>query len=307
MKLVSIISVNYNQPQITEDFLHSVISLNEYPHIEIIVVDNGSSENRTPEWRERYPDMTFIRSEENLGFAGGNNLGIAQARGDYFFLVNNDTEFTADLLSQLVQTLESDPRIGMVSPLIHYFDDKTMIQYAGYTPINYMTGRNQCIGQYEINRSQYNHRSGETGYIHGAAMLVMKEAIDRAGRMDPNYFLYYEELDWCERIKKAGYSMHVNTNALIYHKESVSVGKRSLLKEFFMTRNRILFLRKNAPPLSYLIFCLYFACTVLPRNLLVYLKNGEYTYIKVFLSAIAWHFTHRADSPDLGYPLKKYA
>ena len=122
--------------------------------------------------------------------------------------------------------------------------------------------------------------------------------------MDPNYFLYYEELDWCERIKKAGYTMYVNTDALIYHKESVSVGKRSALKEFFMTRNRILFLRKNAPSLTFLVFCLYFASTVLPRNLLVYLRNGEYSYIKVFFSAIFWHFTHRADSSDLGYPIK---
>src|SRR5690606_30664792 len=98
MPLVSIIAVHFNQPRVTEEFLHSLRTVNEYRDIEVIVVDNGSTEDWTGEWRVRFPGVTFIRSERNLGFAGGNNLGLEVARGDYYFLINNDTEFTAGAL-----------------------------------------------------------------------------------------------------------------------------------------------------------------------------------------------------------------
>ena len=101
MKLVSIITVNFNQPAVTEALLKSIFLTNGYSSIEIIVVDNGSSTNPVPEWRVKYPDVVFIRSNNNLGFAGGNNLGIKQATGDYFFLVNNDTEYTEQLIDKL--------------------------------------------------------------------------------------------------------------------------------------------------------------------------------------------------------------
>ena len=303
MQLVSIITVNFNQPAVTEEFLHSLRTVNTYPAIEVIVVDNGSTVDWTSDWRLRFPDLIFIRSEKNLGFAGGNNLGLQVAQGTYCFLINNDTEFTAGALGRLVAVLDQRPEVGMVSPRLHYFEDRTLIQYAGYTAMNFVTGRNRCVGQFEKDRGQYAGKSGPTAYVHGAAMLVRKEAIEKAGPMDPTYFLYYEELDWCERIKKAGYAAYVDLDALIYHKESVSVGKRSALKEYFMTRNRILFLRRNAPPLTFGLFCMYFALTVVPRNLLRYRVNGESSFIPVFFQAIRWHFTHKANSPELGYPL----
>jgi len=134
--------------------------------------------------------------------------------------------------------------------------------------------------------------------------MLSKEAIQKAGLMAENYFLYYEELDWCERIKKAGYEVHVNLQALIYHKESVSVGKRSTLKEYFMNRNRILFIRKNTSGFTFTVFCLYFLLTVFPRNLLHYVIHKEFNFIPYFLRSIAWHFTNSVDSIKLGYPLK---
>lgn len=301
MKLVSVITVNFNHSHVTEDLLSSIFSKNKYLNLEIIVVDNGSTINPVPGWQEKYPNVQFIRSEVNLGFAGGNNLGIRAAKGDYLFLVNNDTEFTDGLVETLVAMLDADETTGVVSPKIHYFDQPGMLQYAGYTPMNYYTGRNACIGQFEQDNGQYDNRTGETGYAHGAAMMVRKRATDKAGLMAENYFLYYEELDWCERIKRAGYKVCVNMQALIYHKESVSVGKKSALKEYFMNRNRILFIRKFAPGFAGLIFTLYFAAVVSPRNILQYLKEHQYNFIPVFLKAVWWNISHRKDSNDLGY------
>ena len=306
MKLVSIVTVNFNQPEVTEALLFSLKNSNLYTNLEIIVVDNGSNKNHVPQWVLKYPEVIFIRSEKNLGFAGGNNLGIEKAKGDYLFLINNDTEVTATLVGGMVAHMEQNKSIGLLSPKIHYFDQPGMIQYAGYTQMNYYTARNSCIGQFEPDNGQYDKLSGKTGYAHGAAMMISREALTKAGNMAENYFLYYEELDWCERIRKAGFEVHTLLTELIYHKESVSVGKRSALKEFFMNRNRILFIRKNCDGATFTLFCFYFLLAVIPRNLLEYVRNKEFSFIPVFFKAISWHFSNSVDSKNLGYPIPGY-
>jgi len=302
MKKVSIITVNFNQPKVTEELLQSIPAT--YGNLEIIVVDNGSKVISINSWQANYPQVKFIRSEENLGFAGGNNLGIKEATGDYLFLVNNDTEFTAGLIEKLVAVMDSKPEVGMISPMIKYYSDKNLIQYAGYTQMNYYTCRNSCIGLREKDTGQYNNITAPTAYCHGAAMMIRREAIEKAGLMSENFFLYYEEVDWCEHIKRAGYEAWVCTEALIYHKESVSVGKKSKLKEYFMNRNRILFVRRNAPFVNKLVFYPYFVLLVVPRNILSYIKDKNFNFISMLLKATWWNFTHGKNSKNLGYPIK---
>ncbi len=303
MKLVSVITVNYNHSSITDELLASVFSNNTYEPLEIIVVDNGSKENPVPAWRSKYPSVKFIRSDKNLGFAGGNNLGIQEAKGDYLFFVNNDTEFTEGLVETLVKTLEEHPEIGIISPKIRYYSQPETLQYAGFTQMNYYTARNKCIGQFEKDNGQYDHTTGETGYIHGAAMMLTRQAITRAGLMSENYFLYYEEMDWCEQLRRAGFKIWVNMQALIYHKESVSVGAKSALKEYFMNRNRILFIRRNCSPGTTFIFWCYFILVVAPRNILSYIKDGQTGFIPVFLKAVMWNITNNKNSRKLCYPV----
>ena len=303
MKSVSVITVNFNQGLVTEALLASILATNTYSPLEIIVVDNGSANNPVPAWQVKYPGIKFIRSEVNLGFAGGNNLGIKQAGGDYLFFVNNDTEFTEGLVATLAATLGQHQEVGMVSPKIKYFSEPYMLQYAGFTPMNYYTARNKCIGQFETDKGQYDNLTGETGYIHGAAMMLRREAVIKAGYMPENYFLYYEEMDWCEQVKRAKYTIWVNMQALIYHKESVSVGTKSALKEYFMNRNRLLFIRRNCSFATICFFWIYFLAVVMPRNILTYLKNKEYKFIPVLLRAIWWNVTHNKKSTSLGYPI----
>ncbi len=301
MKFVSIITVNFNQPAVTEQLFASLPPAENY---EMIVVDNGSTENCIPRWEKEFPHFIFIRSEENLGFAGGNNLGLRRARGDYFFLVNNDTEFTPGLLQQLISTLEANESVGMVSPKIRYFDQPGLLQYVGYTAMNYFTGRNKCVGQFEVDKGQYDDRTGKTAYAHGAAMMVKKVATDKAGMMAENFFLYYEELDWCERIRKAGFEIWVDTKAVIYHKESVSVGKQSALKEYYMNRNRILFERKHAGTFVYPAFMLFFLLVVVPRNILNYILHKQFSFIPLLMKAIGWNFSHSVSSDERYFPGK---
>jgi GT2 family glycosyltransferase len=302
VKLISIITVNFNQAAVTEDLLSTILGRNSYPHIEVIVVDNGSKTDPVPAWKEKYPGFTFIRSEKNLGFAGGNNLGVVAAKGDYLFFVNNDTIFTENLVSVLAATLDRHPGTGMVSPKIVYYDQQDVLQYAGFTPMNYKTAQNRCVGYQEKDNGQYDHLSGVTAYAHGAAMMVKREAIEKAGLMAENYFLYYEELDWCERIRKAGYDIRVNMQALIYHRESLSVGRQSSLKEYYMNRNRILFIRRNTSPFNYFIFIFYFLGIVAPRNVSRYLVRKQYKFIPVLMKAIWWNFTNNVKSNRLYFP-----
>jgi GT2 family glycosyltransferase len=320
VKKVSIVTVNFNQSLVTEQLLASIAETNNYPNIEIIVVDNASKDNPIPGWIEKYKDIKFLRSDLNLGFAGGNNLGMKIATGDYYFLVNNDTEFTEGLVEKMVALMDEHPKIGMSSPKICYFQEPEMLQYVGFTPMNFNTARNKCIGQFEKDQGQYDDTTGPTGYIHGAAMMVRREAIelagmmvenflsgeDNAGLMNENFFLYYEEIDWCEQIKRCGYEAWVEPKALIYHKESLSVGKKSPLKEFFMNRNRILFIRRNSPSRkSRVTFYLFFLLVVTPRNILGYLKDRRMDLAVQLFRAIGWNLTHRKFSADLGYPISR--
>lgn len=304
MDLISIITVNYNQQQATMDLFQSIYHHYPNANIEIILVDNGSKLSEASFYQTKFPEIRFIKSEENLGFAGGNNLGLVEAKGKYLFFVNNDTEFTAGLLENLVKTIEENPVVGMVSPQINYFDEPNIVQYAGFTPMNYYTCRNHCIGQFEVDKGQYRNQNKITGYGHGAAMMVSRAALEKAGMMAENFFLYYEEMDWCDRIKRAGFEIWINTHALIYHKESLAVGKASALKEYFMNRNRILFIRRNAALHQRLFFYIYFVLFVVSRNLIKYMATGNYHFIGVLFRAIIWNVSHRTDSRDLGYQLK---
>jgi len=304
MALISIITVNFNQPQATLELLQSIYICYPKANLEVIVVDNGSDEDRGMDFKNTELHVLYIRSEINLGFAGGNNLGIKSAKGEFLFLVNNDTEFTPGLLETLTETMSENPAIGIISPKINYFDNKGIIQYAGFTPMDYYTGRNECIGQFETDQGQFDNVVMETGYVHGAAMMIRRSALKAAGSMAENFFLYYEEMDWCEKIRRAGFQIWINTNAMIYHKESLSVGKNSAMKEFFMNRNRILFIRKNATDKQKMIFWFYFLSFVLPRNIIQYYKSGSGEFTKVLLKAISWNISNKTTSTHLGFTIK---
>lgn len=286
--LVSIITVNFNQAAVTTEFLDSVRKQN-YDHCEVIVVDNGSDQPPGRLIQDQYPEVRYIETGKNLGFSGGNNVGLRAARGDYYFLVNNDTELTPDLIDQLLTHFESDAKLGMVCPLIRYFDRPDMIQYAGYTRMNPVTARNQTIGQYQIDKGQF-HDSTPTYFAHGAAMFTSRKVVEAAGLMPEIYFLYYEELDWSARIQQAGFRIDLLPQAIIYHKESVSVGKLSTLKTYYMTRNRLLFMRRNAPLWSWMSFLFFWLLVVVPIHSLRYLFRGQREHLKAFYRGMAWHF-----------------
>lgn len=296
MKNVSIITVNYNQPAATEELLDSIISTSNGNLPEVIVIDNGSSENHVPSWQNRYPLFKFIRSEKNLGFAGGNNLGIINCAPDtdYLFLTNNDTIITRNLVNTLALFLEKNTEYGIVSPKIRYYDPPGMVQYAGFTKMNYFTARNKCIGQYAMDKGQFDNLPCQTYYAHGAAMMLRKDLVDQIGLMPEAYFLYYEEMDWCEMFRRKGYKTGLCTSVMLYHKESLATGRNSRLKDYYMTRNRLLFIRRNASKLQLLVFFLYAVTVLHARYILKCIATREPGRIPIFLKAISWNLKNPA-------------
>lgn len=285
--LVSIIAVNFNATKDTLEFLDSVRKLT-YPNVEIILVDNASRENPEHVIVPEYKEVKFIRSEKNLGFAGGNNLGINASSGDYLFFLNNDTILFPDFLEPIVTFMESHKEVGMASPKVLYPDGKT-IQYAGAIGISPYTGRGKRLGLFEEDRGQYD-KCYKTDLGHGAALIVPRKVVEKVGVMPELFFLYYEEHDWCEQVKRAGYDMFYLGNSKILHKESVSTGgDESPLKVYYLTRNRILFMRRNFSGFPYLAGLLFFLLISVPKNSLKYLLKGKTRLLKSFYQGIVWN------------------
>lgn len=292
LPLISIVTLTWNTTEITVDFLRSLNEHCKYPNLEVIIVDNGSRENPESILKAVYPQAKIILNGKNLGFTGGNNIGIKAAKGDYLFIVNNDTEFTPGLLEGLLKIFETYLDAGIVSPKFHYFFHKGTIEYAGYNEVNIFTGRNSMIGCREKDEGQYNEIK-TTHYAHGGGMMVPRKVVDEVGGLFEGFFIYYEEFDWSEQIKKRGYKVYYQPESLIYHKESMTTGKASPFKTFYHTRNRIWFMRRNMKPLNYFIFLVYFSLLTVPKNTATFILKRQFVHLKSFWKAIFWHFNRR--------------
>lgn len=288
--LVSIITINYNQIDVTKDLLQSLRKIS-YREIEIIVVDNASPSGNPDEIKEAFPEIQLIKSKKNLGFAGGNNLGIRQAKGKYLFFINNDTIVPEKIIEPLVERMEKNPEIGMVSPKIKFHWNPELVQYAGFTKMNPYTIRNNSIGYHQPDGPQFDN-AGETESIHGAAMMVSRHAIEKAGLMPEIYFLYYEEHDWVQMIKRAGFKIYYEPKSYILHKESVSTGKNSPFKTYYITRNRMVFTRRNYSGMNLIVSILYQFSIAAPKNILVYLATFKIKHAKSYFRALGWNLVH---------------
>ena len=286
--LVSIIALNFNQTDVTCAFLESTKTL-RYTNFETIVIDNASDVDPTEQIEAGdYPNVRLIVSDKNLGFTGGNNLGMREAKGDFVFIVNNDTEVTPNLLNLLLAPFYRDDKIGVVSPKIKFYDHPTIIQYAGFQPMNPYTGRTTMVGGRQEDRGQCD-TPGETNGAHGAAMMVKREVIEKVGMFADNFFIYYEEWDWSARIRRAGYKIFYQPEATIYHKESMTMGKESAIKAYYHTRNRILYMRRNSERGELLAFAAFFAAFTVPKSVAKYLAKGQFKHLKAFTKGIIWN------------------
>lgn len=266
--IISFVTISYNGYKDTCELIESL-----YKHItsvpyEIIVVDNASTHNDAKTLQEKYPTIHTIRSEHNGGFSAGNNIGIEQAKGEYIFLINNDTYIEEDNLLALIERVESKPEIGAVSPKIQFAFPPKHIQYAGYTKLSPITLRNQPIGFDQPDQPQYNIPQKQW-YLHGAALLLKREIIEKVGPMPELFFLYYEELDWTTQMRYAGYELWYEPRMTVFHKESQSTGQASPLRTYYLTRNRLLYAYRNLKGVNRYLSIIYQIGIAVPKGYII--------------------------------------
>lgn len=288
MKKVSIIVVNYNCHHEVEDLIKSIQTQN-YKNFELIVIDNNSSDKGLIKLATQFPEFKFIFLEQNIGFAGANNVGINASNGDFVFLLNADTLLQKNSIEELVQVLKDNPKAGAVSPKLIYHKEQ-LIQYAGSHELSLVTVQNSHRGNKETDLQKFGQVE-PTAFNHGAAMMVPRSVIDKVGLMPEEYFLYYEELDWCTSFKKNGYELYYTGRTSVEHKASASTGKIEGLKSYYLTRNRILYVQRKYPPgLIKVLALAYLFLVVYPKNIIVNLKSLP--TLKSLTRAIIWNIRY---------------
>jgi GT2 family glycosyltransferase len=243
---VTIIVLNYKSYEDTIACLHSLEHLT-YSHAQVLVVDNGSANGSIEAIRAAYPDVWLIDTGANLGFTGGNNVGVKAALekgADYILLLNNDTIVAPDMLDVMVEVMENDKSIGVTGPTIYYYDAPETIWSAG-GEINWKHGTTRMIGLDEEDKGQFGLSPLPVDFVTGCALMARRDVWEKAGLLDDNFFMYYEETEWCVRARRAGCQIAYVPMAMMWHKISTQQRAASPRTYYYMTRNRLLFLRNT--------------------------------------------------------------
>lgn len=245
--LVAIVILTWNQRDLTLDCLASLAGMS-YPsdRLQIVVVDNGSRDDTVTAVHERFPNVTVLENGDNLGFAEGNNVGIRhalQGQTEYVMLLNNDTVVDAQMLSILVQALHQHPQVGIVGPKMLYFDPPDLIWCAGNRIDWRMGGSVRLQAEEPDTTTAQSPRAVD--FITACGILLRRQVIEQIGLLDPRFFIYYEETDWCVRASRVGWSIFYVPTACLWHKVSAAMGTTSPATEYYMNRNVLLFLAKN--------------------------------------------------------------
>jgi GT2 family glycosyltransferase len=289
---VTIITLNWNRKDDTVDCVKSLLKL-DYPDYEIVVVDNGSTDGSAETFRETFPNITLIENKKNLGYALGFNTGIKYALEQnvkYVLILNNDLVIDENALKSLVTVAESDSRIGFVSGKVYDYYEPNKLQSIGRI-INLNVGSMRIIGGGEIDHGQYNEIR-EYKFLDDVFWLVRTEVFKKVGMYDPNFFLQFEETDLCARANKF-FKLVYTPYAKIWHKGGQSSGGLgSPTPTYYLARNKIIFMQRNASSRQFLSFILYFLLIQTPNVLTSHIKRKRFNSIlphfKGALSGMRW-------------------
>ena len=280
---IAIVILNWNG---YEDTSECIISLQKitYDNYQIVVVDNGSDVEDFNKLKNNFPNVKVLRSDVNLGFTGGNNLGIKyslEEKTDFILLLNNDTIVEPNFIQPLLDIFENNPNVGIAAPQINYFDEPKKVWTEG--------GR---ISKIRGSGFAYSERfddgkiidDKEVTFVSGCCMLIKKEIFEKVGVFDDNFFLYVEDADLCYRTTQAGYKIIVSHNSKIYHKVSSSTKENlSLLPLYYVTRNRLYFANKSFSFIFFLTL-IYISFSMLIK-IIYWLLNDKSKNVSIILKA----------------------
>lgn len=250
MTPVTIVILNWNGKKFLRQFLPSVLAT-DYPAMQVLVADNGSSDDSLEILRNEFPAVQVLDLKENHGFAQGNNLALAEVKTPYYVLLNNDVEVPAGWLKPLVELMDSDPQIAAVQPKLLAFDEKDRFEYAGgaggfVDRYGYAFCRGRIFDAHEKDHGQYDGVE-EIFWATGACILIRKAVSDRIGLFEAAFFAHQEEIDFCWRAKNFGYKVMATSKSIAYHVGGGTLNRSSPKKTFLNARNNLVLLIRNLP------------------------------------------------------------
>lgn len=269
MKKVGIIILNYNNADTTLRCVESIKSIN-YSNYLLVIVDNYSTDNSYEFLKKNLEDVDcLLRTDMNGGYAYGNNMGIRyvlERECEYVLILNNDVILENDTLEKLVNYSEKQSGVGVVGPaILEFISGDGIIQSTGANN-NMFKGTSQLLN-HGRSISALSSDVLYPDYLGGSCLLVSKKVIREVGLIPEDYFLFYEENEWCLKIRKNGYKIICDPEAKVYHFGSESINKINGLSYYFMIRNVIIFERRNASDFQFIIFIIYIFIKTISRSL----------------------------------------
>jgi len=291
---ISVVTLNWNRKHDTEECINALLRMS-YQNFDIVVVDNGSEDASIDYLNEKFGHrIHIVANEKNLGYADGFNSGINYAMkqgAEYLFILNNDTRVHREALSELVKNAESDPKIGFVSGKVYHYNRPNVIQTVGKLS-DTVTLVGAHVGANEMDEGQHDEiRDYE--FIDDVFLLVRREVIEKVGGYDSNFFLYFEEADWCVRVRRAGYRIVYTPHAKIWHKGSMSTGGgTNPINVFWISRNRYLFIKRNGTTKQWRLFLVKNFFYLIPMSMFVRALTAKFplfiALLKGNLSGLIW-------------------
>jgi GT2 family glycosyltransferase len=243
LRLVVVV-LNWNNVADTLRCLEA-LAASDYEGFEVVIVDNASTDGSVAGLRERYPALTILENERNLGYTGGNNVGIDHAlkRGaEYVLLLNDDSVVAPDALSALMAAAADHPEAGFLGAKLLSLDEPTKILSAGGVLAGDWNSAHRGMG--ERDAGQYDGLA-EVDWLSGCALLVSREAIHQVGILDSSFFAYYEDVEWCFRGRRAGFKVVYVPDARVWHPDGQEYYSNSPRVTYYMARNHLLFMKKH--------------------------------------------------------------
>lgn len=292
--IVSIVIPHWNNIDILSECLQS-ISSTEFPDVEIIIVDNASTDNSVQWVKSNYPNIQLIENDKNHGYAGGCNIGADSASGEYLIFLNNDTIQEKNWISVLVNTMKSNPEVAALQPKILNYYDRNIFDYAGGSGGHmdiycFPFARGRLFSSQETDKGQYDNKE-KCFWASGTCIMVRKDLFRKAGGFDETFFAHMEEIDLCWRLYAMGFKVWADSNAIVYHKNALTLPMYTHKKYYLNHRNSLLMLFSNYS--IYNIFVIGIPRIILEIVACFYsMLMLDWKHLTAILRSLFWIVTH---------------
>ena len=299
---VAVVILNWNGRDFLQRFLPALVQHTPAATAEIVVADNGSTDDSVAFLQQHYPQIRLILNEQNYGFAEGYNRALKQVKTDYYVLLNSDVEVTPRWIEPVIEALQADPSAGAAQPKLLSFERKTHFEYAGAAGgfidhFGYPFCRGRLFNDVEEDRGQYDHPC-EIFWASGAALFVRAELYHKFGGLDKDFFAHMEEIDFCWRLKNFGYKILYCPSSTVYHVGGGTLPKSSPKKTFLNFRNNLCLLYKNLPPRRFAgVLCVRMVLDLVAA--LSFLSTGGVAELAAVFKAYAAFFKMRGRNKSL--------